>query len=118
MTPTARILKRLRSDGWLCQVVERWCPHSRRRVDLFQVIDVLAVRDGATLGVQATTMAGRSARLAKIRRADGARAWLKGGARQLQLWAWRRLKTKRGGKAVQWVPRIDEIVATDLGDTA
>ncbi len=118
MTPTARTLQRLRSDGWLCQVVERWCPHSRRRIDLFQIIDVLAVRDNATLGVQATTMTHRADHLAKIKTAPGAAAWLKGGVRQLQLWAWRRLKTRRGGKAIRWTPAITAITEGDLGSEA
>jgi hypothetical protein len=32
-TPTARTLELLRREGWLCQTVERYCPHSRRRID-------------------------------------------------------------------------------------
>jgi len=66
MTPTQRSLAHLRSAGWQVAVVERWNPHARIRQDLFGVLDLLAVRDGVTLGVQTTSGSNVSARVKKI----------------------------------------------------
>jgi hypothetical protein len=33
---------------------------------------------------------------------------------KLELWAWRKVKLKRGGKAMRWKPRIKEITMEDL----
>lgn len=68
MTPTERTLRKLRADGWLVAVVEKWNPAVKRRVDLFGVVDVLALRGEETLAVQATSDNGGnvSARVKKI----------------------------------------------------
>ncbi len=66
MRPTQRSLAVLRERGYLAQVVERWNPHARARIDLFGVVDVLAIRDGETLAVQATSGSNVAARVAKI----------------------------------------------------
>lgn len=68
-SPTALTLARLRADGWpLVEVVERWNPHARRRVDLFGFVDVIAVGlpDHNGLAVQTTSADNVSARLRKI----------------------------------------------------
>jgi hypothetical protein len=66
-SPTQRTLAHLRAAGYeLVQVVERWNPHARVRQDLFGIIDVLAVRPGEVLGVQATSGSNVAARVAKI----------------------------------------------------
>src|SRR3546814_2519291 len=54
-SPTARTLAKLRADGWLAWVVEKWIPQTRKRSDLFGFIDILALRDGEVLAVQATS---------------------------------------------------------------
>ena len=100
-SPTARSLDRLRKMGYRAQVVEHWNPFAKRRVDLFGFIDVLAIREGEILGVQATTMDNRSKRVEKIRTHESVPAWLSAGG-LLEVWAWRRLKVKRGGKAFRW----------------
>lgn len=65
-SPTRRSLQALRAEGWLCAIVERWNPHVGIRQDLFGCIDVLAVKDGATLAVQTTTASNVAARVKKI----------------------------------------------------
>jgi hypothetical protein len=68
---TQLTLKRLRADPQflLVEVVEYFSafppPHGRR-VDLFGLIDVLALGPGITLGVQCTSVGGVSARKRKI----------------------------------------------------
>jgi hypothetical protein len=93
-SPTARTLERLRRDGYLSQVVERWNPHARIRQDLFGVIDVLAINDEVTIGVQATTMSGRSSHVKKIMESTAAVTWTSAPQRELELWCWRKLKNR------------------------
>ncbi len=67
MSPTARSLKHLRDSGCVPQVVEYWNSFSRKRVDLFGIIDIVALSpDGETIGVQATSLSNVSARVRKI----------------------------------------------------
>ena len=66
MTPTQRTLKKLRDDGYLAAVVERWNGHAGIRQDLFGVVDVIGLRDGETLAVQATSGSNVAARVKKI----------------------------------------------------
>src|SRR3546814_5061317 len=65
-SPTARTLAKLRADGWLAWVVEKWIPQTRKRSDLFGFIDILAQRDGEVLAVQATSRSNVSSRVNKI----------------------------------------------------
>lgn len=66
VTPTQRSLKHLRKAGYLVAITERWNPFAKIRQDLFGVIDLLAVKDGETLGVQTTSMSNVSARIKKF----------------------------------------------------
>lgn len=70
MTPTARTLAKLRKEGWLAWVVEKWIPQTRQRSDLFGFIDVLAIRGAETLGVQSTSGSNVSSRVRKIAEHD------------------------------------------------
>jgi hypothetical protein len=70
MTPTQLTLRKLRADGWLAEVVERWVPGANVRKDLFGFVDILALRDGETLAVQATSYTNISARVNKIASLD------------------------------------------------
>jgi hypothetical protein len=47
-------------------IVEHWNPFARIRQDLFGIIDLLAVRDGETMGVQTTSGGNVAARVQKI----------------------------------------------------
>jgi hypothetical protein len=61
-----RSLAALRADGWQCAVVEKWNPHAKIRQDLWGFIDVIALREGVTLAVQATSYSNVAARVTKI----------------------------------------------------
>lgn len=115
-SPTSRTLKRLRKDGWTAAVTERWNPHAHIRQDLFGFIDVLAIHpERGTLAIQATSGSNLSKRVAKIRAEANALIWLHAGRgyHQIEVWAWRKLKVKRRGKAIRWVPKIQEITANN-----
>ena len=113
-SPTKRTLDLLRNYGWTTQVVEKWEPHSKRRIDLFGGIDILAIRDNYTLGVQATSGGNISARIHKLIELPAMRLWLEGRDRRLHVWGWRKLKIERGKKAVRWTPKIFEITMMGL----
>jgi hypothetical protein len=102
-SPTQRTLKKLRDDGWMAQVVERWNPHARIRQDLFGVIDVLAIKGNETLAIQATTGSATSNRLKKVVESDCAWRMIEAGWR-VEVWGWRKLKNRPGGKL--WFPDI------------
>lgn len=65
-SPTARTLAEMRKRGYLVQVVEKWIPAVKRRQDLYGFIDVLAIREGEIVGVQATSGDNVASRVAKI----------------------------------------------------
>ena len=66
MTPTQLTLRKLREDGYLAAVVEKWNPHVRIRQDLFGFIDVIGVKRGETIGVQCTSWGHRLDRMRKM----------------------------------------------------
>jgi hypothetical protein len=92
--PTERTLKKLRGEGWLAEVVERWIPYARVRKDLFGWIDIIAIRDGDTLAVQCTSKSNMAARVKKIRESDtiapvraaGWNVWVVGWAKKDGRW--------------------------------
>lgn len=65
-SPTQRSLAHLRERYPLVQVVEKWIPQARKRVDLYGIIDILCVSDSEIVGVQATSGTHVAARVTKI----------------------------------------------------
>lgn len=66
ITPTQRSLQKLRDEGYLATVTERWNSHARVRQDLFGFVDILALREGETLAIQTTTASNFAARRKKV----------------------------------------------------
>ena len=93
-SPTSRSLALLRADGLLAEVVERWNPHARVRHDLFGVIDIVALGDGETIGVQTTTRSNMSARVRKITESDTYPQMIRAGWRVI-VHGWYRDKNKK-----------------------
>lgn len=112
MTPTARTLKELRELGFIAQVVEKFNRFSKRRIDLFGCIDIIAARAGVgVLGIQATSGDNHAARMDKARAEPRLREWLAAGGR-FAVWSW----SKRGprGKRKLWVVRKEEIAYNEI----
>lgn len=88
-SPTQQSLKKLRKEGYDCQVVERWNPWSHTRLDLFGCIDIVGIRENCqgVLGIQATSGSNISNRLQKCRQSKILPVWLKAGNR-FQIWGW------------------------------
>lgn len=65
-SPTSRTLQECKKRGWRAQRVERYCPHSKRRIDLFGFGDVVAVTGDSVLAIQTTSVSNQSNRFTKI----------------------------------------------------
>jgi hypothetical protein len=102
MSPTQRSLAKLRNEGYRVAVVERWNPHARIRQDLFGVVDVLAIKDGETLAVQATSGSNVSSRVRKIAEAE-ATADIRAAGWRFEVHGWRKLRNGR------WSCRIENV---------
>ena len=92
----------------LVQVVERWNAFARIRQDLFGIIDILAIRDGKTLAVQCTSGSAVANRIGKM---EDSRALniLREAGWIIEVHGWRKVKVKRGGKAMKWDCRIVDL---------
>ncbi len=104
--PTQRSLKMLRDTGHRVQVVEHWNAFSRRRVDLFGFIDIVALSPGNRLiGVQTTSGGNVSHRATKIvdECGDAARDFLRCGG-FIEIHGWRKVGPK--GKRKVWECRV------------
>jgi hypothetical protein len=108
MSPTQRTLAKLRSDGYsLVEVTERWNTFTKTRRDLFNFIDVLAVKGNEVLAVQTTSGTNVSARIAKIRGLQSSGLWLESPNRRIIVHGWR--KTGARGKRKVWTCRAVEL---------
>lgn len=105
-SPAARSLALLRDEGWMAEVVEKWNSHGKVRQDLFGFIDILAVKEGQTLGVQSTTSANFSARIKKVL-GNPAFEILKKAGWIIEVHGWK----KANGK---WVCKRRELTLEDL----
>jgi hypothetical protein len=119
LSPTQRTLRALREQGRVCDIVERYIaqagPHGVRR-DLFNIIDVLALDpQRGVVGIQSCgqDFAAHERKLVE-ERAQETHDWLSTPGTSLELWGWRKIKLKRGGKAERWAPRVKEITLADL----
>ena len=94
MTPTQRTLGLYRQHGFMTGVVERRLPMPGSfgvLVDLFGFIDLIAVRAGRIIGVQATSVPNVSARAKKIlnNRSEESKTWLGAGA-EIHVIGWKK----------------------------
>lgn len=94
-SPTQRTLKLLRSEGWLCAVVERWNQYAKVRQDLWGFVDILAIKGDIMLAVQTTTGDNVAARFEKLRKLEAVSLWLQSPNRLIEVHGWRKIG-KRG----------------------
>jgi hypothetical protein len=113
MSPTARTLRHLREHSIAAQVVERWCAYSKRRIDLFGCIDIVALDSQfpGVLGIQATTVTNQTARMKKILETPEAKVWMSCGNR-LEVWGWGQ---KKSGKRSVWTVTVRPVTGFDQG---
>jgi hypothetical protein len=120
MSPATRTLSKLRSDGWMADICERFITAGANRSfgnrkDLFNLFDIVAMRpDDGIMGVQCFTTAWTEHELKMSDNAVAVRTWLNSGG-LIQLWGWRKLKLRRGSKAIRWTPKVKQMWMYDDG---
>jgi hypothetical protein len=108
-------LKRLRNDGWLADVTERWQPATPAgfgghliRKDLFEFIDILAIHEQhGILAVQTTSFDGMRERLKKIARLQAAQVLLAAGGK-IEVHGWAKVGGRFVCKATKY-PTIEKL---------
>ena len=120
---TQRTLRALRQEGYICGIVERFNPYagvilptgkrSGIRQDLFGFIDIVAIKPIGICGIQSCGQSFAD-HDRKILENEFALEWLKAGG-SIELWGWRKLKKKRGGKLMVWKPRLKTYKLDDFG---
>jgi hypothetical protein len=98
-------------------VVERFINAGRIKFkrDLFSIIDLIVLGPKGVIGVQVCG-ADYSSHWKKItiEKAAETRRWLDCPGCTLEIWSWRLLKLKRGGKAKRWRARVEIVTHFDL----
>ena len=118
MTPTQRTLRALRDAGRICAIVEKWNAHARIRQDMFGIIDIIALDPVfGVVGVQSCGQAfAEHHRKLTEEKVQECLDWLGTPGTALELWGWRKVKVKRGGKAGIWEPRVKVYTLDDFAD--
>ena len=115
LSATQRTLRALEQRGCHCGIVERFNrfvgPHGKR-IDLFNIIDLIALYPNSICGVQCCSGA-FAQHDRKILENEMAKAWLESGG-TLELWSWRKLKKVRGGKQMVWQPKVKRYCLEDF----
>lgn len=106
-TSNNKTLEWARKQGWLMWRVEQFNQFSGFKTDLLHIIDYLGITTNKTVGIQICG-ADFSEHFTKIfiEERENTRLWLSDPHRQLVLIGWRKVKMKRGGKAMVYKPRI------------
>jgi len=119
ISPTSRTLEYIRGRGWIADKVEQWNPYAGKfgkRKDCFGWMDILAMGEGSVIGIQSCGSA-FSAHNHKLMDdpdvAPKVRKWLECGGRALLI-GWRKVKLRRGAKAMRWEPRLKEYTVEDF----
>jgi len=120
LSPTQRTIRELRNLGRMCGVVERFiCRPGTHgiRIDLFGFGDIVcADRANGIVIIQSCgqDFAGHYRKITEVQEvAENAVEWLRSGGK-IELWAWRKVAYKRGGKLKVWRPRVQEITFKDF----
>lgn len=112
LSPTQRTLRQLRQEGRICGIVERFNRFGGKfgvRIDLFNFIDLIALDpQRGIIAVQCCASSSHAAHRKKILENEFAPEWIKAGGK-IELWSWSLRKLKRGGKAMRWMPKKEEI---------
>ncbi len=106
-SPTQRSKAKLQSEGYLVAIVEHWNSFVKRRMDMFGIFDLIAIRGDETLAVQTTSGSNVSARIAKIRATQASAIWLESPSRKIVVHGWARRGPR--GKRKVWTCRCEEV---------
>lgn len=113
ISPTQRTLKAMREAGRLVANVEKFNPHAGpfgQKEDCFGFIDLIVI--DPVQGIVAIQSCGQSysdhVKKLTEERNEAVYEWLRHA--KCELWAWRKVKLNRGGKAERWKPRVADVV--------
>lgn len=114
LSNTQRTLRALRQEGYLAWIVERSLPSKPFPIkqDAFNFIDILAIKPKGICAIQSCGQDFRE-HDQKILANEYAPEWLKAGG-YIELYGWRKVKKKRGGKLKIWRPRYKEYKLEDF----
>ena len=101
MSPTQRSIGFLKEQGYFVWRTETWNAFAKIRQDLFGFVDLVALGDGQTIGIQTTTGDHAAERVKKIQGHDNLAA-VKGAGWSIHVHGWRKLKDG-------WQVRVIEI---------
>ena len=95
MSPMQRTQFEIKKHDLRYWIVEHYNRYSRKRKDLFNIIDLL-VLDGGVLGIQICQGNDYRQHIRKLteEHQDNTIAWLQQPGTRLEVWAWRKLKKK------------------------
>lgn len=107
-SPTSRTLAKLRKEGWTCQIVEKYNTFIKRRIDLFNFIDIVAIKGNETMGVQTTSdrTGGNSGERVRKIQANEYYLKVKEAGWKIIVHAW---KSKKVGKRKLWNCKVIEL---------
>jgi len=103
----------MREQGRICGIVEKFNHHVGEfgiRQDLFGFIDIIAIDPvNGIIAIQSCgqDFAGHIRKMTEERN-DAMYQWLQHAP--VELWGWRKVKLKRGGKAERWKPRVADFI--------
>ena len=116
---TSRTLEYLRSQDWVADKVEQFNAYAGKfgqRKDMFGFGDIVAMGENSIIAIQSCgqSYSEHNRKITEDEKvAPLALLWLQNGGR-LMLVGWRKIKLKRGGKAMRWTPRIKEYSIEDF----
>lgn len=116
---TSRTLEYIRSQGWVADKVEQFNAYAGKfgqRKDMFGFGDIVAMGENSIIAIQSCgqSFSEHNRKITEDEKvAPLALLWLQNGGR-LILIGWRKVKLKRGGKAMRWQPRIKEYSIEDF----
>ena len=112
MKTSQRTIQHLNKLDIKCGSVEKFNSFTNQHKDLFGIIDIIAIYNDGIAGIQACGTDFKPHER-KILASKEAIDWLASGG-ILELWGWRKLKLKKGSKAVRWKPRIRRFKLSDF----
>lgn len=120
MTNLQRTKKAQEDMGRMCGIVERFesnekVKHLGVRSDLYEIFDLLSCSPGdGIIGVQACGSDFKSHyRKITIEKKDNALKWLHSNGK-IELWGWRKLRSKKSRTGYEWQPRVVSITLNDF----
>ena len=112
-----RTIKALKLLGYeRKQISERYISYGGKRgrkEDWFGIADLCVIRNRKLVAIQCCD-GGTFKKHDKLIMGHKNTPFLLDAGIEVELWAWRKLKVKRGGKAMRWIPRIKEYTMEDF----